>query len=144
MSGRPAPLSRLYLLPTVAAIALGLVTLVYRLRQPSFPALPGRGCIVVTYPSPDSIFLPTPYLELNACVHISETLLSLAYHPGTSEPSSGIFEARVEEDPRLWSRAVGIRWLNGDTVQVRYRSDVRFANRKTSFSRGHVVYGAMP
>jgi hypothetical protein len=140
MNRAPLPPSRFYLLPAAAAVLLGLFALLHHLRQPSFPALPGRGCIVSTLPSPDSLYLPTPYLELSACLHISETILQLVYHPSPDTTSDVLFEATVEEDPRHWAEATSVRWRGADTVQVGYRADVRFSVRDTTFLGGGVVY----
>jgi hypothetical protein len=137
---RPEPLSRLYLIPALGAVVLGIAALIAHLRQPSFPALPGRGCIVTTFPGPDSLPSPRPYLELNACLHISETLLDLDYYPAPGEGPSVVFEGSVEEDPRQWARVVAIRWRTADALEVRFRSDLVFTRRSTSFGAGRVVY----
>jgi hypothetical protein len=140
VTGRPSPPSRLYLIPAAAVILLGIVTLIAHLRQPSFPALPGRGCIVTSFASPDTLHLPSPYLELSACVHISETILELDYYSAPDTPPVGLLEASVAEDPRQWSKYLAIRWLAVDTIQVGYRPEVQFVRREVSFGPGYVTY----
>lgn len=140
MTGQPSPPSRLYLIPATLVILLGVATLIAHLRQPSFPALPGRGCIVTTFPSPDSSHELPAYLELSACLHISETLLELDYYSAPGALPLGLFEASGLEDPRQWSRSLEVRWLSRDTIQVTYWPEVRFANRRDSFGAGPVVY----
>ncbi|MEO8140791.1 MAG: hypothetical protein ABI742_14140, partial [Gemmatimonadota bacterium] len=78
---------RLYLIPAAAALLLGIVALVAHLRQPSLPVLPGKGCVVTAFPSPDSLHLPAPYLELHSCLHISETTLELYFYRSPEEPA---------------------------------------------------------
>lgn len=140
MTRRPSPPSRLYLIPATLAVVLGVATLIAHLRQPSFPALPGRGCIVTTFPSPDKRRSPEPFLELSACLHISETNLALEYYPAPGAPSVSLFEASGLEDPRDWHKSVSIRWVGADTIEVAYWPEVRFTSRRDSFGTGRVVY----
>lgn len=131
-SHRPAPLSRLYLIPAALAVALGLLTVGAHLAQPTLPRLPGMGCIVTRFPAPDSFTIPSPYLELRACLHVSQTTLDLTLNEGPEGPSEFIFVGSGPEDPRRWADFLTIRWLAPDTVEVAYSSRIQFLSRQNT------------
>ena len=136
---RPRPLRR-YLLATAMAALLGIVALAAHLRQPSLPVLPGKGCIVTAFPSPDTLQVPPPYLELSACLHISETTLELYFHAAPDSGIGGVFEATGPEDPRQWPQFLKIRWLDADSIQIGYRRDVSFLSREDSVGPIRIIY----
>jgi hypothetical protein len=129
VTGPSILLSRLYLLLAGLAVLLGMVTIVAHLRQPSVPAFPGSGCIVTAFPGPDTLHSPSPYLQLRACSHISETTFALDLYSAHDAPPIGLFEASGPEDPRRWAQYLSVRWLASDTVEVGYDPDIRFLTR---------------
>ena len=131
---------RRYLFATAVAVLLGVVALAAHLGQPSLPVLPGKGCIVTAFPGPDTLHVPAPYLELSACLHISETTLELDYHATPDSGSGGLFEATGPEDPRQWPQFLNIRWLGADSIQIGYRHDVSFVSREDSIGPIRIVY----
>lgn len=136
---RPRPFLR-YLIATAVAVLLGTVALGAHLRQPSLPVLPGKGCIVTTFPNPNTPHVPPPYLELSACLHISETTLELDYHAAPDSGIGGLFEATGPEDPRQWPRFLDIRWLGADSIQIGYSHDVSFLSREDSVGAIRIIY----
>jgi hypothetical protein len=101
--------------------------------------LPGAGCIVTAFPSPDSLHLPQPYLELRACLHISETTFELYYYRSPEE-QSGLFDASGPEDPRQWARYLTIGWSGTDSILVTYGPEVTFLSREDSTGPIRVIY----
>jgi hypothetical protein len=141
MSPEPIrPLSRLYLIPALLALVLGGVTLGAHLRQPSIPAFPGKGCIVTAFAGPDTLHLPSPHLELQACTHISETLFYLNFLAAPDAAPVPLFEASGPEDPRRWARHLHILWVARDTIQVGFDREVRFEGRLDSYDAVMVRY----
>ena len=127
----PAPrLSRLYLVPTGLAIALGILAVRAHLRQPQIP--PDLGCIVTAIPSPDTLHVPSTHLELQACPHISETTLALALVSPEHAVGTAIFSGTGPEDPRRWAETLQLHWLGTDTVEVASTSEVTFLSRRDS------------
>lgn len=129
MTGPSILLSRFYLMLAGMAVLLGMVTIVAHLRQPSVPALPGSGCIVTVFPGPDTLHLPSPYLQLRACSHISETTFDLELYSVQDASSIGLFDASGPEDPRRWAQYLSVRWVASDTVEVGYDPEIRFLTR---------------
>lgn len=136
---RPAS-SRRYLIPAVAALGLGATVLWAHWRQPTYPAGPGLGCIVVQAPSPDSVHLRAAYLELRSCPHISETVFDLGLSRGEDDYAGTILMATGPEDPRAWARSLRFRWEGLDTVVVEYSADVRIEHQEESVGTVRVRY----
>jgi len=133
-------LSRFYLLLAGLALVLGVATVVAHLRQPSVPALPGSGCIVTAFPGPDTLHSPSPYLQLRACSHISETTFDLTFYSAHDESQIGLFEASGPEDPRRWAQYLSVRWLAADSVEVGYDPAIHFLRRSESPGQVQVRY----
>ena len=138
----PIPrLSRLYLIPVGLAAVLGIVSVRAHLRQPHIPPAPGLGCIVTQIPSPDTLHVPSAYLEVRACPHISETTLELSLVSDPENPGgSGIFSGTGPEDPRRWAQTLRIRWLGLDSVEVASGSEVSFLSRRESAGAVRIRY----
>jgi hypothetical protein len=99
---------------------------------------------VTAFPGPDTLHVPSPYLELQACPHISETNLDLALYEAPDAPSTFIFGGTGPEDPRRWGRFLSIHWLSADTVEVAYHSDVHFLSRMDSAGSVRIRYIPLP
>lgn len=137
------PLSRLYLLPALLAVGLGVITLWGHLHQPKYPPAPGLGCIVTQLPSPDTLHIPAAYLELQSCPHISETVFRLELSAPENAYPSWILTATGPEDPRAWARSLRPRWRTMDTVEVGYSGEVKFEDRADSAGNVRVVYAPL-
>jgi hypothetical protein len=139
--GSSAPrLSRLYLVPAVLAMGLGVLAVRAHFRQPHIPPAPGLGCRVTAIPGPDTLHVPSAYLELQACQHISETTLALSLVSPEFPVGSGIFSGTGPEDPRQWARDLRLHWLADDTVEVASTSAVTFLSRRASAGMVHFRY----
>ena len=122
------------------AIALGVAVLVAHLQQPGIPALPGRGCITTTFNSPETGKVPAPRVELESCVHISETLFYLNYYSAPDDAPSQVFEASGPEGPDRWKEHLAVSWQGPDTLAVTYDDTVRMWRTQTSLPGVNVVY----
>jgi hypothetical protein len=125
-------LSRLYLVPAGLAIVLGALAVRAHLQQAYIPSAPGLGCIVTAIPGPDTVHIPSAYLELQACPHISETTLALSLVTPESPGGSTIFAGTGPEDPRRWAHTLQLHWLATDTVEVASTAEVTFLSRRDS------------
>ena len=125
-------MSRLYLIPAFAVIALGALALRAHLLQPSYLPGPGLGCVVTKIPGPDLRHEPAAYLELQACPHINETILNLNLVTPEEGGPSGIFTGTGPEDPHRWAESLSIHWLTDTRVEVSYGPEVTFFDRRES------------
>lgn len=112
------------ILPAAAA-TLGIAILVAHFRQPPLPALPGRGCISTSFLRPESRLMMPPRVELEACIHISETIFNLTYYDMDTGEYSVLFEATGPEGPDRWADHIHIAWVGPDTIAVTYDKTIR-------------------
>jgi hypothetical protein len=127
-------------LVAVLVLVLGVAILLAHLRQPTIPALPGRGCITTTFGSPDTGRTPAPRVELESCVHISETLFYLNYFSAPDDSPSQVFEASGPEGPDRWNEHLAVSWQGPDTLAVTYDDTVHMWRTLTSLHGVNVVY----
>jgi hypothetical protein len=133
-------MSRLYLVPAVVVIGLGVTLIARRVLHP--PAI-AEGCIEVELRAPDSLRAgPVGHLSLQVCPHFDETTLYLQLLADSGLPGTdgSIFSGTGPAGPRHWPQALRFRWLSADTVQVAYSGEVTFLYRRTSAGRLNVVY----
>lgn len=139
----PPRLSRLYLIPAAVATILGLLAIRAHLGQPIYPIGPGFGCVVTTIPGPDTVHVPSAYLEVHACPHINETILDLhLYTPEDGGPSA-VFSGSGPENPYVWSESLRVRWLTDSTVAVTHSPQVSFLYRRDEVGPVRFQYAVM-
>lgn len=131
--------SRLSLLSAGVAVLLGIAAVVAHLRQPRIPLLPGRGCLVTSFQSPDTHRLPAARVELEACIHISETLFYLQYYPTPEYAPSLLLTATGPEGPEQWNQHLHVSWRATDTLELEYDGTVEIQSSFTNHEKLHLV-----
>ena len=83
-------------------------------------------------------------MELEACIHISETIFNIIYYGTDTGQYSVLFEATGPEGPDRWADHIRIAWVGPDTIAVTYDATIR-PTRADKLSEGpRVIYSRVP